>query len=263
MNLLLSPACFAKHRSKKRAMTLIELLVVIAVVGLLAAILLPSLARAKGYAQRTVCINNLKQWALAMQIYTAENEDFLPRESATTPGTSRNLWTAVKSAATSDVWYNTLPPHMATPTASNYFYMRPAFYERSSLFQCPSAKIKPDTAGFALFAVSMNSKLIKLGLPLNVSDLCEPASTVMFLDNLLDGESTVVQGPTLLNLGQPSSYANRFSARHNDRGNLVFWDSHTESLTGPEVVDIQPGPNYGRAIEPQKRIIWDPCPGPY
>jgi prepilin-type processing-associated H-X9-DG protein len=111
-----------------------------------------------------------------------------------------------------------------------------------------------------LFAVSMNSKLIKLGLPLNVDDLCKPTSTVMFLDNLLDGEETIVRGPYILNLGQPSSYANRFSARHGGRGNIIFWDLHAESLAANEVVETKPGPNYGRGIEPQVRVVWDPCP---
>jgi prepilin-type N-terminal cleavage/methylation domain-containing protein/prepilin-type processing-associated H-X9-DG protein len=240
-------------------MTLIELLVVIAIIAVLAALLLPTLARAKSHGQRTVCLNNLKQWGLAMKIYTDDHDDFIPRESAFTPGTSLNLWMDVKNARTSDVWYNALPPVMPTPTASNYYRFQDRFYDPGSLFQCPSAKIKSDNL-YAIFGISMNSKLIKLGLPLNVSDLCQPSSTVMFLDNLLEGERKAVQGPTALNLGQPSSYANRFSIRHGERGNMVFWDWHVESFSGPEVVDTKPGPNYGRAIEPQKRVVWDPCP---
>jgi prepilin-type N-terminal cleavage/methylation domain-containing protein/prepilin-type processing-associated H-X9-DG protein len=247
------------HALVRRGMTLIELIVVIAIVTILAAVLLPVLSGAKARAQSTVCINNLRQWAVAMRDYTGEHDDFIPRESVYTPGTSRNSWPEVKSPRAIDVWYNTLPPFMTKPTASNYYYMREAFYDRSSFFQCPSAKITIDL-NYALFSVSMNSKLIKLGLPLNVDDLCVPSSTVMFLDNLLEGEATIVRGPSGANLGQPSSYANRFSARHNDRGNIVFWDLHVESLSANEVVDTKPGPNFGRAILPQRRVVWDPCP---
>jgi prepilin-type processing-associated H-X9-DG protein len=236
-----------------------ELLVVIAIIGVLAAILLPTLARGKTHAQRSVCMNNLKQWALAMKLYTQEDEDkdFLPRESAYTPGTSVNSWFQVHDPIASDVWYNTLPPFLTASTASNYFYMKAAFYDRSCLFQCPSAKITPNNL-YALFSVSMNSKLIKAGLPLSVTDLCYPANTVMFLDNLLDGEEALVPG--VPKLGQPSSSANRFSARHGQRGNMVFWDGHTDSFTARQVVDTTPGPSYGSAIEPQRNIVWDPCP---
>jgi prepilin-type N-terminal cleavage/methylation domain-containing protein/prepilin-type processing-associated H-X9-DG protein len=59
--------------------TLIELLVVIAIIGLLAAMLLPVVSRAKAKAYNTVCINQLKQLAAATRLYADDNDSRMPR----------------------------------------------------------------------------------------------------------------------------------------------------------------------------------------
>jgi len=63
---------------KSAGFTLIELLVVIAIIAILAALLLPALARAKASGQRVNCLNNTRQICLAIHMYAGDNKDALP-----------------------------------------------------------------------------------------------------------------------------------------------------------------------------------------
>ena len=77
-------------RRPPRAFTLIELLVVIAIIGLLAALILPALGRAKRSARSVACVSNLHQIGLAVELYIQDNEHRLP-SCAQMPSFDTNL----------------------------------------------------------------------------------------------------------------------------------------------------------------------------
>jgi len=91
-----------KFRNRQTGFTLIELLVVIAIIAILAALLLPALARAKAKAQRIGCTSNFKQIGILFQIYTDEHNDvFPPHRNVLLPNGSGS---ATGTAAAHDWW---------------------------------------------------------------------------------------------------------------------------------------------------------------
>lgn len=146
---------------RRRGFTLIELLVVIAIIAILAALLLPALARAKQKAQATYCMNNGHQMIVAAIMYADDNQDrWLPNEPAIAPA-----WCSVNMDFNPANTDNTNILALADPTKcvlANYI-------KQPGIYHCPADASYVTGLGSRVRSISMSQSV---GIcPINVGCL--------------------------------------------------------------------------------------------
>ena len=159
-----------------RAFTLIELLVVIAIIAILAALLLPALSKAKEKAHAVYCLNNLKQWGVATQLFVTDNNDLLPEEGFANPSTYAQF---------TNGWYYFLPEVLSLPVYFDQPWRTNASLEPDrSVWICPSNPRR--SSGVNLFHYCLNEEHYGIGSAdlksVKLSQLRRPSSLIWLFD---------------------------------------------------------------------------------
>lgn len=233
-------------RRKIHGFTLVELLVVIATIAILAALLLPALARAKEKAHRAVSLSNLKQWGLALDMYLDDYHQTFPDFSVAndTPGAPSGYdqdnihWTDLAAFAAggygNSAWFNALPPYVSQPSLWHYAANPAAFVNGRSIFNCPSARFLPgevDPLNRVAFSYGINFKgtngLVPAASPFKATVVVHPSAFVFFSDvRANSGEAPFYGADPAHDLGAARGSLNHLSSRHDGGANLTFLDGH-------------------------------------
>jgi prepilin-type N-terminal cleavage/methylation domain-containing protein/prepilin-type processing-associated H-X9-DG protein len=215
-----------------RAFTLIELLVVIAIIAILAAMLLPVLGKAKAKAKATACLNNLKQWGMAMQLYTTDNEDFLPPEGSPNP----------TDTATNTGWYIQLPQMINLPIYHDMPWRKdPNANVGNTVWLCPANARRSN--GNNLFHYCLNENINGTGsgnTVIKLASIRQPSAMVYLFDTK--------------NLPGVGSENFAHTNLHNRGAQFVFLDGHAQRYGNSEYWDFST--NDPRTNNPS--IIWYP-----
>jgi prepilin-type N-terminal cleavage/methylation domain-containing protein/prepilin-type processing-associated H-X9-DG protein len=214
---------------RARAFTLIELLVVIAIIALLAAMLLPALGKAKDKAKTTVCLNNLKQWGGATQIFVMENNDRLPKDGSPN-GNSVN-----------EGWYVDLPKLLkAAPYREMPWRTNATIEPGRSVWICPSNPRRSNGNNLFHYCLNRHVNLTGSGNQAYLSSIRNPVYTVWLFDN--GGLAPVAQ--------QNNVHTNL----HSGGAAFTFLDGHAARFRNTEYWDF--AKDQGRTDN--STIIWIP-----
>jgi len=231
-------------RRKFAAFTLIELLVVIAIIGILMAVLLPALARARAQSIQLQCATILRQWGQAFQIYAVQYQGVFPHSGDETRNPFPFAGQFDPNYPQNECCYlNLLPPLMHRPAWNSY----PTSQQPTAdIWQCPLAQIladdginyaySPSKVGYHSFVMNEYLDLPPYANFFYMGRAKDPSLTLLMFEITLipweaDGQNNV---SSQCYLGYyPDGTPGDFCDRHPHQkgklgGNIMMLDGHVE-----------------------------------
>lgn len=211
--------------------TLIELLVVIAIIAILAALLLPSLSKAKAKAHQAQCLGNLRQLGITYQLYSGDNADWLVPNGNGDAASGIKLW--VLGAEHFQPSYFTNPDYLLDPK----YALFADYLKTPGVYKCPSDRQEPAWLGVPhtkLRSYSLNgffnwhngSVSASRVTFRKFSDVARFGPSKYF--TFVDGAPLNICQPAFVLYGGGWAY-HRPTAEHNNSGAFTFADGHVES----------------------------------
>lgn len=225
--------------------TLIELLVSISIISLLVAMLLPALTTARNAAKSVQCLSNLRQQALAFNLYTSHSKGYIPLNLDPRPAAPHFLWV---SALTGEMLG--YPGGMFWNFGWITANIDPASPIRK-VFQCPAGNSEM-FGGVSMAYNRLSGRLDAFGAPWpsanyrrkHMDDLKRPSETQMMIDgrnvSSLLGANHIAsfeynEGNGTANPGYP---LHQFDTRHNDSSNVLYFDGHAGPLNAGVIATL-------------------------
>lgn len=256
LRLVLCPQPRSNETMRRCAFTLIELLVVIAVIAILAALLLPSLARSKSSAHRIKCVSNLHQLGLAAQMYWDDNAGTSFRYGPVATNSGMLYWFG---------WIGPGPEGQRpfdTTAGALYPYLRGRGVEICPSLNYAFAQFKLKASGAAYgYGCNIHLCVWQHQSAVKMNKVARPSETVLLSDaaqvNTFQPPASK-SNPLLEEFYYVSTNRNEATAhfRHARRANVVFCDGHVgaEKMDPGSLNQDLPGQFVGR-LRPEILIV--------